>query len=169
MALDEPEPLPHLVRRSGTRKMSAVISPSLTFRTLVQSVHRPAKLSSGRVSSGAKQTGTFLPSIWNPSASLSGKTRLCCERLVWRLAACKGSVGDRHGRPLWTAHSYDLGVELLGKRLDDTGAKPRFRLSEHAVRFSNSVVGDRKFPIRPGNFVGDRDLAVFRFCIEGVL
>src|SRR5260370_14450221 len=43
-------------------KMSAVISPSLTFRTLVQLVQRPAKHSTGRVSSDANQAGTFLPS-----------------------------------------------------------------------------------------------------------
>src|SRR5665811_1796986 len=43
--------------------MSAVTSPSLTFRTLVQFVHRPAKHISGRLSSAANQTGTFLPSM----------------------------------------------------------------------------------------------------------
>ena len=39
-------------------KISVVISPSLTFRTLVQLVHRPAKHSSGRLSSVANHTGT---------------------------------------------------------------------------------------------------------------
>ena len=43
--------------------MSTVISPSLTFRTLVQLVHRPAKHISGRLSSAANQTGVFLSSF----------------------------------------------------------------------------------------------------------
>src|SRR6476659_3454927 len=42
-------------------KMSAVISPSRAFRTLVHVVQRPAKDNNGRVASVANQT--FLPSI----------------------------------------------------------------------------------------------------------
>jgi hypothetical protein len=40
-----------------------VTSPSLALRTDVQPVQIPAKASRGRLSSVAKQTGTFLPSI----------------------------------------------------------------------------------------------------------
>ena len=42
--------------------MSAVISPSLAFLTDVQLVQMPANAASGRLSSRANQTGTFLPS-----------------------------------------------------------------------------------------------------------
>jgi hypothetical protein len=55
--------------------MSAVTSPSLTFRTLVQLVQRPAKDNSGRVSSGANQTGVFLPSIKSYSENDVNGTR----------------------------------------------------------------------------------------------
>ena len=56
-------------------KMSAVTSPSFAFRTLVQLVHSPAKHSSGRLSSEANQTGTFLPSMVSYSENDVNGTR----------------------------------------------------------------------------------------------
>src|SRR5258708_32534614 len=55
--------------------MSVVISPSFAFRTLVQLVHSPAKLSRGRDWSAANQTGVFFPSIVSYSENDVNGTR----------------------------------------------------------------------------------------------
>ena len=90
-------------------------------------------------------------------------------RLVFCFSACKGRVSNRNDRSFWSAQSYNLGVELLGKRLNNAGAKPGFGLGKDAVRFSDAVIGHGKFPICPGNFIGDGDLSVLCSCIESVL
>ena len=89
--------------------------------------------------------------------------------LAFRLAACEGRVRDRDGRSLWSTQCHDLGVELLGERLDDAGAKPGLGLGKDAVRPSNPVIDDGKFPVCPGNFIGDGDLSVFCSCFKSVL
>ena len=80
------------------------------------------------------------------------------RRLVFRLTACKGRVSNGDGRSVCSTQGNDLGVELLGERLDNAGAKPGFGLRKDAVRFSNPVIDDGKFPVCPGNFIGDSDL-----------
>ena len=41
----------------------------------------------------------------------------------------KSGMSDRHGGSLGAAQSYNLGIELLRKRVDDAGAKPGFNRS----------------------------------------
>jgi hypothetical protein len=78
-------------------------------------------------------------------------------------------MSDRHGRSLRAAQSYNLGIELLRKRVDDAGAKPGFWLGKDAVRFSNPVVNDRKLPICSGNIKRNGDLPIFCIFAECVL
>jgi hypothetical protein len=90
--------------------MSVVISPSFAFRTLVHLVQSPAKLSRGRVSSAANQTGVFFPSIVSYSENdvngtrhrLSGPS----QRFQWALPtfrpspeACRHASWWRPSRP----------------------------------------------------------------------
>ena len=89
--------------------------------------------------------------------------------LVFRFAACKGRMSNRDDRSFWSTQSNNLGVELLAERLNNAGGKPGFGLGKDAVRFSNPVIDDGKFPICPGNFVGDGDLSVFCSCFKSVL
>ena len=77
-------------------------------------------------------------------------------------------MSDRHGRALGTGQGFNLGIELLRKRLDDAGAEPGFWLSKDAVRPANPIVGNRKFPIRSGHIVRDGDLTVDFFVGERV-
>ena len=77
-------------------------------------------------------------------------------------------MSDRHGRSTGAAQRFNLGIELLGKGVDDAGAKSGFSLSENAVRFSNAVVGDRKLPIRSGNVECNGDLPVVCIFVEGM-
>ena len=67
-------------------------------------------------------------------------------------------MGDRHRRSLWPGQSFDLGVELLRKRLDDPGAEPGFRLSENAVWLAKSIIRDGKLPICASYFIADDDV-----------
>ena len=60
----------------------------------------------------------------------------------------ESGMGDRHSSAERAGRGIDLGIELLGERLDDTGAKSGFCLSEDAIRPANPIVGDRKLPIR---------------------
>ena len=85
------------------------------------------------------------------------------------LSARKSGVSNRHGRSFWSAQSFDVGVELRRKRLNNAGTKPRLGLGKNAVWLSNPIIGNRKFPIYPGHFVGDGDLSIFCVCIESVL
>src|ERR1700687_5916921 len=84
------------------------------------------------------------------------------------LSARAGGVCNRHGGSFWPARSYDLGVELLCKGLDDAGSQPAFRLGKNAIRFAHSVVGDRKLPVGPRHVVCNGNL-VFRFFVESML
>lgn len=56
-------------------KTSAVTSPSFALRTEVQFVQMPPNPSSGRLSSGANHTGSFLPSMVSYSLKLVNGTR----------------------------------------------------------------------------------------------
>jgi hypothetical protein len=85
------------------------------------------------------------------------------------ISAREGGMSKQHGRPFWPARSYNLGVELLCKGLDNTGSQPAFRLGKNAIGFSHSVVDDRKLPVRPSHIVCDRNLPVFRFFVESML
>lgn len=67
------------------------------------------------------------------------------------------------------AQSYNLGIELLRKRVDDAGAKPGLWLGKDALRFADPVVTDRKLPIRSGNIKCNGDLPVFSIFAECML
>src|ERR1700722_6817367 len=69
------------------------------------------------------------------------------------LSAREGGVSNGHGRSFWAARSYNLGVELLCKGLNDAGSQSTFRLGKNAIGFSHSVVDDRKLPVGPRHFV----------------
>ena len=73
-------------------------------------------------------------------------------------------MSDRHGRALRAGQSFNLGIELLRKRLDDARAESEFFLSEDAVRLANPIVSDRKLPIRSGHIIRDGDLT-FDFIV----
>jgi hypothetical protein len=81
-------------------KMSFVVSPSLTFRTDVQLAHMPAKASRGRLSSGANQTGTFLPSIVSYSENdvMAPDAARFAQCLGGHSQACGGRSGSRKER-----------------------------------------------------------------------
>jgi hypothetical protein len=49
-------------------------------------------------------------------------------------------VSDRDNCATRASQSFNLGVELMRKRLDDSGAKSGFGLSEDAVRLANTIV-----------------------------
>jgi hypothetical protein len=83
--------------------MSAVISPSLVFRTLVQLVHRPAKHISGRLSSAANHTGTFLPSIVSYSENDVNGAKQRCFRPSHRSQCALETYAE--GTP-WTTAAY---------------------------------------------------------------
>ena len=84
------------------------------------------------------------------------------------LSTLEGGVSNRHGRSFWPARSYNLGVELLCKGLDDAGSQPAFRLGKNAIGFPHSVVGDRKLPVGPRHVVCNGNLPVFRFFVESM-
>src|ERR1700733_5684705 len=57
----------------------------------------------------------------------------------------------------------------MRQRLDDTGAKSRLSLSEAALRPTNSIVRDRKLPIRSDHVICDGDLAFGLIVAESML
>src|SRR5580700_8034571 len=67
---------------------------------------------------------------------------------------------NRHGRAPRAGQSFDLSIELMRQRLDDTCAKSRLSWGKAAVRLANPIVGDRKLPIRSDHVIGDDDLAL---------
>ena len=67
---------------------------------------------------------------------------------------------DRHSGTLGGRRSINLGLELLRKRLDDTGSQPGFALSEGAVWLADPIVGDRKLPVRSDHVIRDSDLTL---------
>src|ERR1700730_12519773 len=67
------------------------------------------------------------------------------EPFFW---ARKGRVSDRYGRSLRPARSYDLGIELLCKGLDDAGSESAFRLRENTVRLAHAVIDYRQTQMR---------------------
>jgi len=58
---------------------------------------------------------------------------------------------------------------LLSERVDDTGAQTRFCLCKDANRCADSVVRNRKLPIRSSNGEADSYLAIRSVIHEGVL
>src|ERR1700719_1065792 len=103
--------------------------------------------------------------IETPARPVSAEGILSHKRIFSRGSGCrrrKGGVSDRYGRSLGPAHNLDLGAELMRERVDDGRAEPGFCLGNGAVRSANSVVNDRKLPIRPSDLIGDRYLAMFR-------
>src|SRR6266851_5749640 len=66
-------------------------------------------------------------------------------------------MSDRHSGAERAGRSIDLGIELLEKRLDDTGPEAGFTLGADAIRLADPVVGDRQLPVRSGHVIGDVD------------
>ena len=89
-----------------------------------------------------------------------------------RSSGCRcreGGVSDRHNRALRSGHSFDPGFKFLRERLDYARTEPGFWLGKDAVRLTNSIVGNREFPIRSVDIVSDVDLAFHAFPGECVL
>src|ERR1700688_5237951 len=81
----------------------------------------------------------------------------------------ESGVSNRYGRALRAGQGFDLSIELMRQRLDDTGAKSGLALGKAAGRLANPIVGDRKLPIRSDHVVGDSDPAFGLIVGEGVL
>src|ERR1700719_4929578 len=78
-------------------------------------------------------------------------------------------VSNRYGRALGAGQGFDLSIELMCQRLDDTGAKSGLALGKAAGRLANPIVSDRKLPIRSDHVIGDGDPAFGLIVGEGVL
>ena len=59
----------------------------------------------------------------------------------------KRRVGNRNSCPQNSARCHHLSIELSCERFNHAGTQPGFRLSEHAIRLTGAIVGDRKLPI----------------------
>src|SRR5580704_14689327 len=81
----------------------------------------------------------------------------------------ESGVRNRYGGALGAGQSFDLSIELMRQRLDDTGAKSGLALGKAAGRLANPIVGDRKLPIRSARVIGDGDPAFGLIVGEGVL
>ena len=62
-------------------------------------------------------------------------------------------MGDRDSRTPRAGQCFNLSIELMCKRLDDTGAESDFLLSEYTVLSADPVVGDRKLPVCSGHII----------------
>src|ERR1700722_9477742 len=112
---------------------------------------------------------TLLKHPMKTSGRLLLQALLSMDRFRSILSARESGVRNRHNRPFWPTRSYNLGVELLCKGLDDAGPQSGFRLSKNAVGFSHSVVDDRKLPVGPSHVIRNGNLPVFRFIVESML
>jgi hypothetical protein len=65
----------------------------------------------------------------------------------YKLRGRKRRVRNRNLCSRSSARCHHLSIQLLCQRFDHAGTKSSFRLSEHAVRFTGAIVGDRKLPI----------------------
>jgi hypothetical protein len=140
-------------------KMSAVISPSLALRTLVQLVQRPAKHNRGRLSSSANQTGTFRPSMVSYSENELNDTR---QRLsgpappvrAVDVANIGRSTVRLHAQQLLEVDRLALGFESLRALLGGIQQRPRRRrhapARHHRLAAIRSVAHYRRRVIRPG-------------------
>ena len=78
-------------------------------------------------------------------------------------------MSDRNGGAERAGRRIDLSIELLGKRLDDTGPEAGFALSEDTLRLADPIVGNRQLPVRSGHVIGDDDVAFGLHFGEGML
>jgi len=61
----------------------------------------------------------------------------------------------------WRAtHEVNLGIELLGQRIDDAGAEATFCVRKHANRCAEAIIDNRKLPIRSSDGESDGYLTV---------
>src|SRR5271157_1885010 len=67
----------------------------------------------------------------------------------------ESGVSDRHGRALRAGRSFNGGIELLRKRLDDASPESSLWLSKDTVRLADPIVSDRKLPIRSIDIICD--------------
>src|ERR1700733_1737836 len=81
----------------------------------------------------------------------------------------ESGVSDRHSCALTPSRSFNFGVEFLRKRLDDASSEPSFGLGKNVLRLTNSIVSNRKLPIRSIDFIRDDDLAFHVLAGECVL
>jgi hypothetical protein len=63
------------------------------------------------------------------------------------LRGCKRGVRNRNFCSQSAAQCHHLSIKLFCERINHAGTKPGFRLSEHAIRLTGAIVGDRKLPI----------------------
>ena len=78
-------------------------------------------------------------------------------------------MSDRHGCALETSRGLNLGTKLLRERLDDASAETGFSLSKDAVRPADTIVADRKLPVRPSRIIRHCDLTLRLFVGECML
>ena len=64
-----------------------------------------------------------------------------------KLRGRKRRVSNRNLCSRRAAQCHHSSIKLLCQRFNHAGTKSGFRLSEHAVRFTGAIVGDRKLPI----------------------
>ena len=64
---------------------------------------------------------------------------------------------DRHRRAVWVPHDFHTSIKLFGECLDDDRAQSRscFFQIQMALRFSNSIVGNRKSPACFSRLIGN--------------
>src|SRR5688572_20881092 len=95
----------------------------------------------------------------------------------WKIAAGSGRlrqmrrqrcVGDRHSEASFAAVQLNLGLELLGERIDDGRSQSNPSLRRFAWNPAHAIVRNRQFPIGPADLVGDEDLRVGPVRREGI-
>src|ERR1700730_4050021 len=65
----------------------------------------------------------------------------------YKLRGRKRRVSNRNLCSQSAAYCRHLSIKLFCERLNHAGTKPGFRLSEHTIRLTGAIVGDRKLPI----------------------
>jgi hypothetical protein len=137
-------------------------------RWSARGLHGNCKIAHSNHDLWSKLNTPVLDRISRQTGPLGGAMLLRAHGHVLCISAFESRVSNGYRRSFWPAQSYDLGVELLGKGLDDAGSQPAFRLGKNAIGFAHSVVGDRKLPVRPRHVICNGNLSVFCVFIEGV-
>jgi hypothetical protein len=65
----------------------------------------------------------------------------------YELRGRKRRVSNRNFCSQGAAHYHHLSIKLVCERFNHAGTKPGFRLSEHTIRLTGAIVGDRELPI----------------------
>jgi hypothetical protein len=81
----------------------------------------------------------------------------------------RGPVDDRHRPAVRVRHDFCSGIKLLCQRFDDGRTQPRNCPIQLAFRFANSVVGNRKSPVRCGQIISNNHDVIFSVTGECML